>query len=524
MTESYRNIMKRATQLAQGGDPAGAVAAYREAVTLAPQRPDAHYELALLHHRRGEIAEAVAAFRKVVELKPQDASAWNNLGVLYYGQSDWGLAEHAFRQAVLWNERYADAWYGLAKTLLKLDRESEAAEALRTCLRWEPGHGGARKALDALGLETSLSPVQGLRIGFVTIWFERGQAYVTKTLRDAVSGNNETFIFARTGGVYGQPKLETGGFWNVPNLTTFPQYQIPKNVLAQWIEANRLDAVIFNEEYDWNLVQAAKETGVRVLTYLDYYKEDWKPFMGLYDAVLCSTLRTFYLVRDSCNAYYVGWAVDTELFRPRDNGDEKFTFFHNAGWLGINYRKMTPAVVLAFDAISRHLPNTTLFVHAQVGLEKLPPVVAHIVHENPRITYHVETVPAPGLYHKGHILVFPSKLEGLGLPLLEGVASGLPVIATDAPPMNEFVRAGENGLLAEVAGTVNRQDNIAFPETIVDVNDLAAKMAALAQDRDRVKQMGMNARKFAEEELALDNLDRRVTHIFDELIQGSVSV
>jgi len=523
VTGSYGEVMKSATQRAQAGDLAGAVAAYREAVTLAPQRPDAHYELALLHHRQGEISEAVASFRKVVELNPQDASAWNNLGVLYYAQGAWEPAEHAFRQAVLWNERYSDAWYGLGKTLLKQGREQEAAQVLHTCLRWEPQYGKAKKALGALEIETSLPPVKGLRIGFVTIWFERGQAYVTKTLRDAVSCNNETYIFARTGGVYGQPKLETRGFWDVPNLTTFSQYQIPKNVLTQWIEANRLDAIIFNEEYDWNLVQAAKEAGVKVLTYLDYYKEDWKPFMGLYDAVLCSTLRTFYLVRDSCNAHYVGWAVDTDLFRPRDNGDEKFTFFHNAGWLGLNYRKMTPAVILAFDAISRQLPDATLLVHAQVELEKLPPEVVHIVRGNPRITYQVETVPAPGLYHKGRILLFPTKLEGLGLPLLEGLACGLPAIATDAPPMNEFVRDGENGLLVRVAKTVTRQDNIAFHETVVDVNDLATKMAELARNPEGTRRMGLNARKFAEEGLAFGGLEQRVTHTLYELIQGNTA-
>ena len=51
--------------------------------------------------------------------------------------------------------------------------------------------------------------------------------------------------------------------------------------------------VIFNEEYDWNLVIAARDTGIQVLTYLDYYKEDWKQYMRLYDAVLCSTKGRF---------------------------------------------------------------------------------------------------------------------------------------------------------------------------------------------------------------------------------------
>lgn len=200
------------------------------------------------------------------------------------------------------------------------------------------------------------------------------------------------------------------------------------------------------------------------------------------------------MVKDICNAHYIGWGVDTGLFRPTESEDKKYTFFHNAGWLGLNYRKMTPSVILAFVVVSRALPDVTLFIHAQAGLEKLPVEVADIVRNNPRITYHVETVPAPGLYHKGRILLFPSKLEGLGLPLLEGLACGLPAIATDAPPMNEFVRDGYNGLLVKVATRVTRHDNIAFPEEIVDMADLMLKMESLGKNPELVRQLQVNAR------------------------------
>ena len=43
----------------------------------------------------------------------------------------------------------------------------------------------------------------------------------------------------------------------------------------------------------------------------------------------------------------------------------------------------------------------------------------------------------PDLYSDGDVCVQPSRWEGLGLPLLECQASGLPLLATDAPPMNE---------------------------------------------------------------------------------------
>lgn len=52
------------------------------------------------------------------------------------------------------------------------------------------------------------------------------------------------------------------------------------------------------------------------------------------------------------------------------------------------------------------------------------------------------------LYLAVDALVFPSRYEGFGLPPLEAMAAGCPVIATDVPVVNESVRDGENGLLA----------------------------------------------------------------------------
>jgi glycosyltransferase involved in cell wall biosynthesis len=356
-----------------------------------------------------------------------------------------------------------------------------------------------------------------LRIGFISVWFERGQAYVTKTLRDCLAQKHSTFLFARTGRVYGERKLETGGFWAVPRLTSFPEYEIPADVIGNWVNENQLDAVIFNEEYDWDLVRACKAAGVKVLTYLDFFQEEWKPLLKTYDAVLCSTRRTYNLVKNLCPAHYIGWAIDTDLFKPVVNENRKYTFFHNAGWLGINYRKMTPAAIVAFEAVSRHLLDVTFFIHAQTALEQLPAEVARLARNNPRLSYQVETLPAPGLYHLGQIQIFPSKLEGLGLPLLEGMACGLPAIATDAPPMNEFVRHAENGLLVSVSRTQDRPDQIAFPEALVEINDLAVKMAELAQDPVRIERLGQNARKFILENMNPQAFAGRLQTVIESL-------
>ena len=451
-----------------------AIEAYKKAIETDPFFISAYYNLGVIYHQTQHFDNAITNLKKVLELDPNDASAFNNLGVLYFTINVFDEAEKYFEKSLSIEPDYREARNNLEKVQQKL-------QMIQTqfFLRQPEDTGYNKKCL---------------KVGFVSIWFERGQSYVTKTLRDVIAKNHETFVFARTGGVYGQPRLEVQGYWDVPNLTTYPDYQIPPDRLTKWIRDNNLDLIIFNEEYDWNLVMAAKATGIKIATYLDYYKEDWKPYMSLYDTVLCSTKRTFHLVKDFCKAYYIGWGIDTGLFKPLISNERKYTFFHNAGWLGINYRKMTPAVILAFDAISQYNPDITLFIHAQAELERLPPEIITLVHNNSRITYHVETVPAPGLYYKGSILVFPSKLEGLGLPLLEGMACGLPAIATDAPPMNEFVKDGYNGLLVKVANRLTRHDNIAFPEEIVDVADLTFKMDYLIKNPELVCIMQKNAR------------------------------
>lgn len=53
----------------------------------------------------------------------------------------------------------------------------------------------------------------------------------------------------------------------------------------------------------------------------------------------------------------------------------------------------------------------------------------------------------PGLYQGARALVFPSLAEGFGLPLVEAMASGCPVLCSDRPPMNDIV--GEAGVLFE---------------------------------------------------------------------------
>ena len=80
----------------------------------------------------------------------------------------------------------------------------------------------------------------------------------------------------------------------------------------------------------------------------------------------------------------------------------------------------------------------------------------------------------------------------------EALASGLPVITTDEPPMNEFVEDGVNGSLVKVSERHVRSDNYYWPESLVNVEDLARKMQAYVNNRELVAEQSPNARSSAE--------------------------
>ena len=89
-------------------------------------------------------------------------------------------------------------------------------------------------------------------------------------------------------------------------------------------------------------------------------------------------------------------------------------------------------------------------------------------------------------------MLAPSRWEGLGVPLFEATAFGLPVITNDDPPMNEVLRDGHNGLLtASTPGEPTKSGLIARDP---DVDSLAAAIARMADD-DLREQLAAGARE-----------------------------
>ena len=84
---------------------------------------------------------------------------------------------------------------------------------------------------------------------------------------------------------------------------------------------------------------------------------------------------------------------------------------------------------------------------------------------------------------KSDVLVLPSMTEGLPRVIIEAMAVGLPVIATDVGSVKELVKDGENGFLVQP----------------MDVDALTKALLNLAGNRERAKKMGLNSQRLIQE-------------------------
>jgi glycosyltransferase involved in cell wall biosynthesis len=210
---------------------------------------------------------------------------------------------------------------------------------------------------------------------------------------------------------------------------------------------------------------------VRMGAYIDYYTPTTISFFRLYDFVICNTKRHYDVFKSHPQSLYIPWGTDVEMYKPieKDEKVNQVVFFHSCGLNHI--RKGTDLLVEAFELVKG---AALLIIHSQMVIpdETLRDRILH----NPKIYLIEKTIGAPGLYSKGDVYVYPSRLDGIGLTIAEALSSGLPVITTDDAPMNEFVQHGNNGRLVKVARQFLREYNYYWPLSECDVKSLAKEM------------------------------------------------
>ena len=242
--------------------------------------------------------------------------------------------------------------------------------------------------------------------------------------------------------------------------------------------------------------------------YVDYYTENTLKFFNFYDFVICNTRRHLQAMDFHKQKYYIPWGTDVELYKPRYEKHEQLTFFHS---VGMSPRKGTDILVRAFIE-GKCYEKSKLIIHTQIPIEKVCDYKKQDL-----LKYNVEiieeTVTAPGLYYKGDVYVYPTRLDGLGLTMYEALACGLPMITTDFPPMNEV---GDESCVTrvKVKDFYCRSDAYYFPMALCDEDSLIQCMNYYISNRDKIDKYKKNARKFALDHYNIQKQSKNVADIF----------
>ena len=118
---------------------------------------------------------------------------------------------------------------------------------------------------------------------------------------------------------------------------------------------------------------------------------------------------------------------------------------------------------------------------------------------------HREDIPM--LLAQSHIVCLPSYREGLPKSLLEGLATGRPIVATDVPGCRETVHNGLNGYL------VPAKDALA----------LANALEKLIRDKALREAMGTESRKLAESEFISARIEAETLEVYFQMTNSAQS-
>ena len=102
------------------------------------------------------------------------------------------------------------------------------------------------------------------------------------------------------------------------------------------------------------------------------------------------------------------------------------------------------------------------------------------------------------IMNSSHIIVIPSRYEGLSISMIEAMACGLPVIASDAPGLSEYVKQGKNGFL--------------FP--VGDYKQMAEYILLLGSNKELIQTLSKGARNTFEKEFDINKNIKPLDKLF----------
>jgi glycosyltransferase involved in cell wall biosynthesis len=169
-------------------------------------------------------------------------------------------------------------------------------------------------------------------------------------------------------------------------------------------------------------------------------------------------------------------------------------------------RKNVDSVVGAFAMFAEHAPSAKLVIVGDGPRRGALEALARNLGQRDRVTFTGALLPdaVPEIVSQCHALVLASRSEGRPNVVLEAMAAGVPVVASDIDGVREMIVHGERGLL--------------FP--VGDDRQLAAHLRSLMDDPDLARRLAVNARQWVDDQgLTWENAARRYAELYRDVIR-----
>jgi glycosyltransferase involved in cell wall biosynthesis len=250
---------------------------------------------------------------------------------------------------------------------------------------------------------------------------------------------------------------------------------------------------------DW-ITQITERRGCRFLSYFPIDGAPlYQPWLGFLEAldgrIACSRfgqdLVKQALPSVATDLIYHG--VDTSIFRPLPPArpvelQDRFI----VGCTARNQpRKNLPVLIEAFARFCADKDDAVLYLHSDpkdVGWDLLDLLRRYdilqrtCISKSASITNGVSTTKLNEIYNLFDVMVLPTAGEGFGLPILEAMAAGVPVMATDYSACIELLE-GRGELIAVRNFMTAGRHNVDY--AIPDLDDLLTKLDSLYHDEDQ---------------------------------------
>ncbi len=178
----------------------------------------------------------------------------------------------------------------------------------------------------------------------------------------------------------------------------------------------------------------------------------------------------------------IHYGADTDLFRPMDDVERKPASILFVGD-SEDRNKGARYLLEALHLLRHRVPFMTTFID-----HRPPPHLKTVqrlmkqyrLYNNIEILPRASTEELARLYNRSQILVSPSLHEGFGLPAVEAMACGIPVVATSAGALSEIIEDGVTGILVPPADSQALSEAL---KTLLADPDLCRRMGQAGRER-----------------------------------------